>query len=284
MNPIIMDGKKLSSKLMEEIKLETTELKKKNIVPGLAVILVGEDPASQIYVRKKEEACKELGFNSKMITLPADISESELKTYIEELNYIKKYNAILCQLPLPKHLNPKVVLETISEFKDVDVLKDVNLGKIMTKQNIISPCTPTGIFKLLEEYNIDVEGKHCVIVGRSNIVGKPLGLMMLNANATVSICHTKTQNLKEMCSQADILVAAAGCEKLITADMVKEGAILIDVGINRNENNKICGDIDKEAYSKASYITPVPGGIGPTTISMLMYNTLMLTKQQYNLL
>lgn len=284
MNPIIMDGKKLSSKLMEEIKLETAELKKKNIVPGLAVILVGEDPASQIYVRKKEEACKELEFNSKMITLPADISESELKTYIEELNYTKKYNAILCQLPLPKHLNPKVVLETISEFKDVDVLKDVNLGKIMTKQNIISPCTPTGIFKLLEEYNIDVEGKHCVIVGRSNIVGKPLGLMMLNANATVSICHTKTQNLKEMCSQADILVAAAGCKNLITSDMVKEGAILIDVGINRNENNKICGDIDKEAYSKASYITPVPGGIGPTTISMLMYNTLMLTKQQYDLL
>ena len=278
MSTVRMNGKELSNKILEEIKKETIELKEKGITPGLAVILVGEDPASQIYVRKKDEACKELGFNSKVFNYPSSISQKELVSEIERINDMDEYDAILCQLPLPAHINPKIIAETIAEHKDVDVLRDSNLGKILTNENIIAPCTPSGIIRLLDEYQIETEGKHCVMVGRSNIVGKPMALMMLHRNSTVTICHSKTKNLKDICLTADILIVAVGKENLITEDMIKEGAVVIDVGINRDENNKVCGDVSRSAYEKTSYITPVPGGVGPMTISILMQNTLILAK------
>ena len=230
-NCILMDGKALSNKIRENIKNEVQRIKKdSNLVPGLAVIMVGDDPASAIYVRNKEKACEQVGFYSKCLKLSDDISEEDLIGYIEELNKDENIDGILCQLPLPKSIDTKRVLSKINSDKDVDVFKSDNMGKILLGENSIAPCTPSGIVALLDEYNIDIKGKHCVIVGRSNIVGKPLSMLMLQRDATVTICHSKTEGLKEICKTADILVSAVGCKDLITVDMVKEGAVVIDVG------------------------------------------------------
>ena len=278
-NCILMDGKALSNKIRENIKNEVQRIKKdSNLVPGLAVIMVGDDPASEIYVRNKEKACEQVGFYSKCLKLPADISEDDLIGYIEELNKDENIDGILCQLPLPKSIDTKRVLSKINSDKDVDVFKSNNMGKLLLGETSIAPCTPSGIVALLDEYNIDIKGKHCVIVGRSNIVGKPLAMLMLQHDASVTICHSKTEGLKEICKTADILVSAVGKKDLITVDMVKEGAVVIDVGINRDENGKVCGDVSKDVMGVASYMTPVPGGVGPMTITMLLRNTLELFK------
>ena len=279
-NCVLMDGKALSKKIRENIKDEVEVIKKESyLVPGLAVIIVGDDPASAIYVRNKEKACEEVGFNSKCLRLPADISEEDLIRYIDELNRDENIDGILCQLPLPEGMDTKRVLSKISSDKDVDVFKSDNMGKLLLGESSIAPCTPSGIVALLEEYNIDIKGKHCVIVGRSNIVGKPLAMLMLQHDASVTICHSKTEGLKEICKTADILVSAVGKKDLITVDMVKEGAVVIDVGINRDENGKVCGDVSKDVINIASYMTPVPGGVGPMTITMLLKNTLELFKK-----
>lgn len=280
----IIDGKLVSAAVKERVANEVKELNQKGISVCLAVILVGSNPASQIYVANKKKACEQLGIISKEYLLPEATTQDELLALVNKLNNDKTVNGILCQLPLPKGLNEKAVIAAINPEKDVDAFHPVNVGKIMIGDYDFLPCTPAGVMEMLSFYNIDVCGKECVVIGRSNIVGKPMGMLLLHKNGTVTICHSRTQNLSEVTAKADILVAAVGKAKFVTADMVKQGAVVIDVGMNR-EDGKLCGDVDFDAVSqKASYITPVPGGVGPMTIATLMQNTLTAAKRQNNLI
>lgn len=272
---LIISGKTISAAVKDRIKAEVQELKEKGVTPGLAVIIVGNDPASEVYVASKERACAELSMYSEKYALPEETTEEELLKLVEELNNRDEIHGILCQLPLPRHINEKTILDAISPLKDVDAFHPQNVGKIMIGDYDFLPCTPAGIMEMLKYSNIDPAGKHCVVIGRSNIVGKPMAMLMLHANATVTICHSRTKNLKEITKQADILVAAVGRANFVTADMVKPGAVVVDVGMNRPEGGKLCGDVNfSEVEPIASAITPVPGGVGPMTISMLMQNTL----------
>lgn len=277
----ILNGKAVSNTLRTSIKAEVSTMKQKGIIPGLAVILIGDDPASRIYVNNKKKACTEVGFHSEEYNLASSTTQQELLNLIETLNKKKQINGILVQLPLPNHLDAKEVIEAIDPQKDVDAFHAQNVGKIMMGEYQFLPCTPSGIMELLHAENIDVRGKHCVVIGRSNIVGKPMAMLMLHEDATVTICHSKTKNLAEICKTADILVAAVGCAKFVQKDMVKPGAVVVDVGMNRDENGKLCGDVDFNQVEKlASFITPVPGGVGPMTIAMLLKNTLTAAKLQ----
>ena len=276
----IINGKEISASIRAEIKAETEKM---SVRPGLAVILVGSDHASQVYVRNKNKACEEVGFYSEMYTLPEETSMEELLGLIDQLNHSPQIHGILVQLPLPKHLDEEKVILAISPEKDVDAFHPVNVGKIMIGNHSFLPCTPAGVMELLSRSGIDVSGKECVVIGRSNIVGKPQAMLLLHANGTVTVCHSRTKNLAEICARADILVSAIGKAKFVTPDMVKEGAVVIDVGINRDENGKLCGDVDFENVApKTSFITPVPGGVGPMTITMLMKNTLTAAKNIEN--
>lgn len=278
-----IDGKEVSAAVRERISSEVSELKKQGITPGLAVIIVGNDPASRVYVNNKKKGCEQTGMNSFEYALPEETTTEEIISLIEKLNNENGVDGILCQLPVPKHIDGEKVLNAISPEKDVDAFHPVNCGKVMTGDYIFSPCTPAGMVEMLKYYNIPISGKHCVIIGRSNIVGKPMAMLMLKNNATVTVCHSKTENLSEITKQADILVAAVGKTKFVTADMVKEGAVVLDVGINRMENGKLCGDVDFENVAgKTSYITPVPGGVGPMTVTMLLNNTLTAAKRKKN--
>lgn len=281
---IIIDGKAVSAATREAIKNEVAELKEKGVTPGLAVIIVGDDPASRVYVNNKKKACADLGMLSEEYALPAETTNEELLGLINELNGRKDINGILCQLPLPRHLDEKAVINAIAPEKDVDAFHPINVGGIMTGDYSFLPCTPAGVMQMLKHYDIEPAGKHCVVIGRSNIVGKPMAMLMLHANATVTICHSRTANLAEECKRADILIAAVGKPKFVTPDMVKEGAVVIDVGMDRDENGKLCGDVDFDAVEPiCGAISPVPGGVGPMTISMLMRNTLTAAKLQNNL-
>lgn len=280
---LIIDGKKVSAEVKEQVRLETLELAKKGIKPGLAVIIVGDDPASRVYVNNKKKACEAVGFLSREYALPATTTQEELLSLVEELNNDKEINGILCQLPLPKGLDEKAVIEAISPLKDVDAFHAINVGKIMIGDYDFLPCTPAGVMEMLRSYKIPVEGKKCVVIGRSNIVGKPMAMLLLHENGTVTVTHSRTKNLADVTREADILVAAIGKPKFVTADMVKEGAVVIDVGMDRDENGKLCGDVDFEnVKDKCSAITPVPGGVGPMTIAVLMKNTLKACKIQNN--
>ena len=280
----IIDGKLISAAVKERVKNQVAELKEKNIAVGLAVIIVGEDPASKVYVANKKKACETLGIISEEYALPENTSEEELLDLINKLNAKKSINGILCQLPLPNHLDEKLIINSILPEKDVDAFHPTNVGKIMIGDFDFVPCTPAGVMEMLAYENIDVEGKNCVVIGRSNIVGKPMNMLLLHKNGTVTICHSRTKNLKEITTKADILIAAVGRPNFVTADMVKKDAVVIDVGINRVDG-KLCGDVDYENVSKiASAITPVPGGVGPMTIAMLMQNTLTAAKKQNNLI
>ncbi len=281
----IIDGKTVSASVKQQVADQCAALlEKTGKKPGLAVIIVGEDPASRVYVNNKKKACELVGFMSKEYALSADTTQEELNQLVEQLNNNREINGILCQLPLPKHLDEKAVIEAISPAKDVDAFHAVNVGKIMIGDYDFLPCTPAGVMELLSYYNISIEGKQCVVLGRSNIVGKPMSMLLLHKNGTVTVCHSRTKDLAQICKSADILVAAVGIPKFVKADMVKEGAVVIDVGINRDENGKLCGDVDfAQVEPLASYITPVPGGVGPMTIATLMKNTLTAFKLQNNL-
>lgn len=274
-----IDGKEVSAAVRESIKNEVSVLKEQGITPGLAVIIVGSDPASRVYVNNKKKGCEQVGMSSFEYALPEETTTEELLALIEKLNNDADVHGILCQLPVPKHIDEEKVLNAISPDKDVDAFHPVNCGKVMTGDYRFAPCTPAGMVEMLKHYNIDIAGKHCVIIGRSNIVGKPMAMLMLKHNATVTVCHSRTQNLAEITKQADILVAAVGRPNFVTADMVKDGAVVLDVGINRMADGKLCGDVDFDAVcEKTSYITPVPGGVGPMTITMLLKNTLEAAK------
>ena len=276
----VLDGKALAKKVREELKIKADELKEKGIFPKLAVIMVGNDPSSKIYVRNKSKACEEVGIEFEEFLLDENTQNEELLNLIEELNNREDVHGILLQSQIPGHLDINIAFRTIKPEKDVDGFHPVNIGKLSLNQECFVSCTPFGIMRMLAEYNIDIQGKHAVIIGRSNIVGKPMIQCMLNKNATVTVCHSKTKNLVEITRQADILVAAIGRTKFVTEDMVKENAVVVDVGINRNEEGKVCGDVDFENVSKkASYITPVPGGVGPMTIAMLMNNIIKAAKK-----
>lgn len=278
---VILDGKAVSAKVKEEVKAEVEALKKQGVSVGLAVIIVGNNPASRTYVNNKKKACEAAGILSEEHALPEETTQEELLALVRELNHKDSINGILCQLPLPKQLDEEAVIAAISEKKDVDAFSAVNVGHIMIGDYSFLPCTPAGIMEILRRYNIDVAGKECVVIGRSNIVGKPMAMLLLHQNGTVTICHSKTKNLKDVTSRADILVAAVGIPHFVTADMVKDGAVVIDVGMDRDENGKLCGDVDFAAVEpKASYITPVPGGVGPMTIATLLKNTVTAAKQQ----
>lgn len=278
---VILDGKAVSAKVKEEVKEEVEALKKQGVSVGLAVIIVGNNPASRTYVNNKKKACEAAGILSEEYALPEETTQEELLALVRELNHKDSINGILCQLPLPKQLDEEAVIAAISEKKDVDAFSAVNVGHIMIGDYSFLPCTPAGIMEILRYYNIDVAGKECVVIGRSNIVGKPMAMLLLHQNGTVTICHSKTKNLKDVTSRADILVAAVGIPHFVTADMVKDGAVVIDVGMDRDENGKLCGDVDFAAVEpKASYITPVPGGVGPMTIATLLKNTVTAAKQQ----
>ena len=277
----IIDGKAVSKKVKEDVKAECEQLKAKGVTPGLAVIIVGDDPASQVYVHNKEVACEACGFYSVKYALPAETTQEELNSLIDKLNKDDKINGILCQLPLPSHLDDKEVINRIDPLKDVDAFHPVNVGAIMIGDYNYLPCTPAGVMELIHSTGVDVSGKKAVVMGRSNIVGKPMAMLLLHENATVEITHSRTQNLADVTKEADILVAAIGKAKFVKADMVKDGAVVIDVGMNRDENGKLCGDVDfEDVKDKCSYITPVPGGVGPMTIAMLMKNTLTAAKIQ----
>lgn len=278
---IIIDGKELAKKIRANLKIECEELKNKQINPKLAVIMVGDDLASKVYVRNKSKACEDVGIEYKEYLLSSNTKQKELIELIEKLNQDKTINGILLQSPIPANLDINEAFRTISPQKDVDGFNPVNVGKLVLNQDTFLSCTPYGIMKMFEKYNIDLTGKNVVILGRSNIVGKPLMHCCLNKNATVTVCHSKTQNLAQKAKEADILISAIGKAQFVTADMVKENAVVIDVGINRLENGKITGDVDFEnVKEKASYITPVPGGVGPMTIAMLMNNVIKATKRQ----
>lgn len=280
----IIDGKAVSQFVKDEVKKEVSALGEKGVSVCLAVIIVGNDPASRTYVNNKKKACEATGIISEEYALPEDTTMDELLALIKELNAKKSINGILCQLPLPKHLDEKAVIENIDPIKDVDAFHAVNTGHIMIGDYSFLPCTPAGIMEMLKYYNIEIEGKECVVIGRSNIVGKPMAMLLLQKNGTVTICHSRTKNLKEVTSRADILVAAVGVPYFVTADMVKDGAVVIDVGMDRNKEGKLCGDVDfAEVEKKASYITPVPGGVGPMTIATLMKNTVTAAKIQNNI-
>lgn len=280
----IIDGKAVSQFVKDEVKKEVSALGEKGVSVGLAVVIVGNDPASRTYVNNKKKACEATGIISEEYALPEDTTMDELLALIKELNAKKSINGILCQLPLPKHLDEKAVIENIDPIKDVDAFHAVNTGHIMIGDYSFLPCTPAGIMEMLKYYNIEIEGKECVVIGRSNIVGKPMAMLLLQKNGTVTICHSRTKNLKEVTSRADILVAAVGVPYFVTADMVKDGAVVIDVGMDRNKEGKLCGDVDfAEVEKKASYITPVPGGVGPMTIATLMKNTVTAAKLQNNI-
>ncbi|MGG7619941.1 bifunctional methylenetetrahydrofolate dehydrogenase/methenyltetrahydrofolate cyclohydrolase FolD [Bacillus coreaensis] len=275
-----IDGKELSRKKRREIQADVQNLKKAGVVPGLAVILVGNDDASRTYVTNKQKACKELGIYSELITFDSTVTQDILLTKIYELNESKEIHGILVQLPLPEHLDEDEIINAITPMKDVDGFHPINVGKMVIGQDALMPCTPSGVIEMLEDNAISLSGKHVVIVGRSNIVGKPLGQMLLNRDATVTYCHSKTRDLASFTNQADILIAAVGRANFITADFVKQEAVVIDVGINRNEEGKLCGDVAyHQVKDKASYVTPVPGGVGPMTITMLMYNTVKAARK-----
>ena len=282
----IIDGKAVSQSVKDRIKEEVAELKAKHeVVPGLAVIIVGDNPASRIYVNNKKKACEYVGFDSYEYALPEETTEAELLELIQKLNNDEKIDGILCQLPLPKHIDENVIIDNIAPNKDVDAFHPVNVGKIMIGDYSFLPCTPAGVMELIASTGVDIKGKECVVVGRSNIVGKPMSMLLLHKSGTVTICHSKTKNLKAECKRADILVAAVGVPNLIKGDMIKDGAVVIDVGMNRLENGKLCGDVEFETASDvAGYITPVPGGVGPMTIAMLMQNTLTAAKLNRNII
>ena len=280
----ILSGKTVSQRIKDELKERVTELKEKGINPGLAVIIVGEDPASRVYVNNKKKACAEIGVYSEEYALSEATSEEELLKLIDELNHKKEINGILVQLPVPKHINEERIINAIDPKKDVDAFHPVNVGKIMVGNFDFVPCTPAGVMELIKESGIDVSGKECVVVGRSNIVGKPQAMLLLHKNGTVTICHSRTKDLAAKTKQADILVAAVGIPNFITGDMIKEGAVVIDVGINRIAEKKLVGDVDFESAEKvAGAITPVPGGVGPMTIAMLMKNTVKAAEIQAEL-
>lgn len=271
----IIDGKQISLDIKNELKEKVAKYKEQGIEITLAVVKVGNDPASAVYVRNKEKACEYVGINSKTLALPEETTEEELLKVVKELNEDKNVNGILVQLPLPKHIDESKVLLTIDSTKDVDGFHPVNVGKMVIGEDTFLPCTPAGIIEMIKRTDIDIEGKECVVIGRSNIVGKPMAMLMLKENATVTIAHSRTKDLKEVTKRADIIVAAIGKAKFVTADYVKEGAVVIDVGMDRDENDKLCGDVDFESVSKvASAITPVPGGVGPMTVTMLLVNCL----------
>ncbi|GIO23174.1 bifunctional methylenetetrahydrofolate dehydrogenase/methenyltetrahydrofolate cyclohydrolase FolD [Oceanobacillus sp. J11TS1] len=275
----LLNGRDLSDQLKAEMKQEVDVLKQENIHPHLTVILVGDDPASKSYVKGKEKACAVTGISSDLIELPGSVSEQELLNVIDEQNNAEHVHGILVQLPLPDHIDEQKVIHAISPLKDVDGFHPINIGKLVNGEDTFLPCTPFGIQTMLESKNIEIEGKHAVIIGRSNIVGKPMGLLLLQKNATVTYCHSRTENLREIALEADILVVAMGRKHAIDGSYVKEGAVVIDVGINRQENGKLTGDVEFEsAKEKASYITPVPRGVGPMTITMLLKNTIKAAK------
>ena len=278
----IISGKIVSEKLRLELKASISKfIVESGHTPGLAVVLVGEDPASQVYVRNKHKACLEVGINSYEINLPGDTTEEKLISVIDELNSDNNVDGILVQLPLPKQINEERVINRINTNKDVDAFSPANVGKIMIGNYTFLPCTPAGVMELLKHYNIAIEGKNCVVIGRSNIVGKPMAMLLLEKNGTVTVCHSRTQNIGEICRSADIIVVAVGRAGFLKADMVKPGAVVIDVGINRGTDGKLCGDVAFDEVEKiASYITPVPGGVGPMTITMLLKNTLSAAKNQ----
>lgn len=276
----LIDGKLISAQIKDELKAEVAQLKEKGIVPCLAVIQVGNDPASSVYVNNKKKACAYIGIESKSYELEESISQEELLTLVEELNQDRSVNGILVQLPLPKHIDENAVIHSIAPEKDVDGFHPETVGNMCIGSKGFLPCTPAGVIQLLKRSNIEIAGKECVVIGRSNIVGKPMAILLLRENGTVTITHSKTQNLKEVTKRADILVAAIGKPKFVTAEYVKDGAVVIDVGIHRNENNKLCGDVDfDDVVDKVSAITPVPGGVGPMTIAMLMNNCVETVRQ-----
>lgn len=276
----IISGKAVSAAVRQRIAAQTAELTARGVTPGLAVVLVGDDPASQVYVRNKEKACAEVGFYSEKYTLPATTTQQELLALVERLNGDPRIHGILVQLPLPAPLDAQAVIRAIAPEKDVDAFHPVNVGGLLTGTSCFLPCTPAGVMELLHSEGISPDGKHCVVLGRSNIVGKPMAMLLLRENGTVTICHSHTQGLAEICRSADILVAAIGRPRFITADMVQPGAAVIDVGMNRDASGKLCGDVDFDAVAPiAGYITPVPGGVGPMTIAMLMQNTLTAAQQ-----
>ena len=276
-----IDGKAVAAKIRAQVAQDVEALKARGICPGMAVVLVGDDPASKIYVNNKKKACAETGIYSEEHLLPAETTQEELLALIEKLNADEKIHGILVQSPLPKHLDEKHVVEHIDPRKDVDAFHAYNVGKIMIGDFTFLPCTPAGVIELIRSTGVPIEGKNCVVVGRSNIVGKPMAMLLLHNNGTVTICHSRTKNLAEICRGADILVAAVGKPKFITADMVKPGAVVIDVGMDRDENGKLCGDVDFDAVEPiASYVTPVPGGVGPMTIAMLMKNAVRAAEIQ----
>ena len=276
---VIIDGKKVSADVKQSVAEEVAALKQKGIVPGLAVIIVGDDPASRVYVNNKKKACAACGIYTYIYSLPAETTQEELMALVEKLNAKDDIDGILCQLPLPKHLDEKAVINAISPLKDVDAFHPVNVGEIMIGDYNFLPCTPAGVMELLRSAGIEIKGKRCVVIGRSNIVGKPMAMLLLHQHGTVTICHSRTVDLGSVTREADILVAAVGIPKFVKAGMVKQGAAVIDVGMDRDENGKLCGDVDFESVEKvAGYITPVPGGVGPMTIAMLMKNTLKAAK------
>ncbi|MDE6132776.1 MAG: bifunctional methylenetetrahydrofolate dehydrogenase/methenyltetrahydrofolate cyclohydrolase FolD [Oscillospiraceae bacterium] len=280
----IIDGKAVSAKVKEQVRKEAEVLKNQGIEIGLAVVIVGNNSASRVYVNNKKKACEEVGFTSYEYALSEETTEAELLELVEKLNNDDKVNGILVQLPLPKQINENAIINAIRPDKDVDAFHPENVGHIMIGDFSFLPCTPAGVMELIAETGVDVCGKNCVVIGRSNIVGKPMAMLLLHKNGTVTICHSRTKNLAEICSQADILVAAVGKAKFVTPDMIKEGSVVIDVGMNRDENGKLCGDVDYAAcFDKAGYITPVPGGVGPMTIAMLMRNTLTAAKIKNNI-
>ncbi|WP_337101688.1 bifunctional methylenetetrahydrofolate dehydrogenase/methenyltetrahydrofolate cyclohydrolase FolD [Paenibacillus sp. YIM B09110] len=280
MSAHIIEGKKISDLIRSEMVVEAATLKEKGIVPGLAVVLVGEDPASKVYVGSKEKACQQLGFYSEVHRLPADTSEADLLAVIDKLNNQESINGILVQLPLPKHINEKAVIDSIRVEKDVDGFHPESVGNLVIGDDSLLPCTPAGVIELIKRSGVDIAGKHAVVIGRSNIVGKPVAMLLLRENATVTVCHSKTANMEELAKQADILVVAIGKAKAIDSKFVKPGAIVIDVGINRLADGKLAGDVDyDDCLETAGYITPVPGGVGPMTITMLMQNTITSAKR-----
>ena len=268
-----IDGKAIAAAVRAELKEQVAAMTAVGNTPGLAVILVGNDPASRVYVSNKEKACADVGIRSEEFTLPEDTTQEQLLALVAELNCRPDIHGILCQLPLPAHLDDAAVIAAIAPKKDVDAFHAANVGHIMIGDYTFLPCTPAGVMELLHRSGLSVAGKHCVVIGRSNIVGKPMAMLLLHENATVTICHSRTQNLKEICREADVLVAAVGRAGFVTPDMVKPGAVVIDVGINRNAEGKLCGDVDPAVEDVAGWLTPVPGGVGPMTIAMLLKNT-----------
>ena len=280
----IIDGKAVSAQVRENIRLEVEKLKKQGVEIGLAVVIVGDDPASQVYVKNKEKACEAVGFNSFKYGLPAETTEEELLALVDKLNNDDRVDGILVQLPLPKHLDDKIIINNIRVDKDVDAFHPVNVGKIMIGDYSFLPCTPAGVMELIKSTGTEVAGKECVVIGRSNIVGKPQAMLLLHENGTVTITHSKTKDLKAVCRRADILVAAVGRARMVKADYIQEGAVVIDVGMNRDEHGKLCGDVDfEDCKEKAGFITPVAGGVGPMTIAMLMKNTLTAGKEHHGI-